>query len=440
MMQAWFEQLCASAFDALQSGEQLSLELHAEDSHFIRINGAKVRQTGSVNDRSLTLTLGLDNKSAGLGLTLSETQQDEEELLASLQNLREEVAQLPDDPYYVAPSGGSQSEAINHGTLLDSDSQIEQLLTPMSGHDITGIYASGRIYRGYANSAGSRHWFESDRFSMDYSLVSADERMVKATYAGVDWDAQAWQAHVEDSVDKLQMLGKPGIKIQPGQYRTFIASAGIADILDMFSWHGLGEGEIRSGGSAFVKMRQQGIQLSEKFTLTEDFSSGQVPRFNALGEVADEKRVLIDQGRLQQTLVSSRTAREYGLESSFAPEEEYLRLPVMQGGELPEKDVLEALGSGVYLSNLHYLNWSDVSGGRITGMTRYACFWVEEGEIKGPIENMRFDDSFYYFFGENLEALTRETPMNPEVGTYEERSLGMTVCPGVLLKAFTFTL
>ena len=32
--------------------------------------------------------------------------------------------------------------------------------------------------------------------------------------------------------------------------------------------------------------------------------------------------------------------------------------------------------------NLHYLNWSDNIGGRITGMTRYACFWVENGEIK----------------------------------------------------------
>jgi len=79
-------------------------------------------------------------------------------------------------------------------------------------------------------------------------------------------------------------------------------------------------------------------------------------------------------------------------------------------------------------------------GGRITGMTRYACFWVEDGEIKGPIENMRFDDSFYNFFGDNLEAVTAEAQINPDVGTYENRSLEMTECPGILLNSFALTL
>jgi predicted Zn-dependent protease len=52
------------------------------------------------------------------------------------------------------------------------------------------------------------------------------------------------------------------------------------------------------------------------------------------------------------------------------------------------------------------LNWSDQSGGRITGMTRYAFFWVENSEFIAPIENLRFDDSIYDFLGEKLEAFT----------------------------------
>mgnify|MGYP007051336891 CR=1 len=120
------------------------------------------------------------------------------------------------------------------------------------------------------------------------------------------------------------------------------------------------------------------------------------------GEVAPELIELIREGELVNTLVSSRSAREFGVESNFATEDEGLRSPVMAAGDLPESEVLQALGTGVYLSNLHYLNWSDVAGGRITGRTRYACFWVENGEIAGPIENMRFDDSFYHFFGEHL--------------------------------------
>ena len=112
----------------------------------------------------------------------------------------------------------------------------------------------------------------------------------------------------------------------------------------------------------------------------------------------------------------------------------------MSGGELKESDVLKEIDTGLYLGNLHYLNWSDNVGGRITGMTRYACFWVENGEIVAPIENMRFDDSLYNFFGNNLESVSEDVIFNPETGSYNSRSLGGTYCPGILLSSFSLTL
>ena len=138
--------------------------------------------------------------------------------------------------------------------------------------------------------------------------------------------------------------------------------------------------------------------------------------------------------------MSTRTAKEYGVETNHASEGEELRAPSMLPGNLSEDDILKALGTGVYLSNLHYLNWSDRIGGRITGMTRYACFWVEDGKIVAPIENMRFDDSIYNFLGENLEAVTDKPLVNPDVGTYEGRELSAVICPGILLKSFALTL
>jgi predicted Zn-dependent protease len=73
-------------------------------------------------------------------------------------------------------------------------------------------------------------------------------------------------------------------------------------------------------------------------------------------------------------------------------------------------------------------------------MTRYACFWVENGELVAPIENLRFDDSIYDFFGENLEALTDFRSFIPSTGTYGKRSLGGILASGMLVKDFTFTL
>ncbi|MDF5731014.1 MAG: metallopeptidase TldD-related protein, partial [Rhizonema sp. PD38] len=102
--------------------------------------------------------------------------------------------------------------------------------------------------------------------------------------------------------------------------------------------------------------------------------------------------------------------------------------------------ILPTLDTGLYVSNLHYLNWSDRPTGRITGMTRYACFWVENGEIISPIENLRFDESLYRFWGENLLELTNFQEFIPEVATYKSRQLGGSMVPGMLVKDFTYTL
>ncbi len=144
----------------------------------------------------------------------------------------------------------------------------------------------------------------------------------------------------------------------------------------MFSWQGVSEANIRQGSSAFIKMRDEDTKLSPIFSLNEDFRPGLVPRFNERGEIALENLSIIEKGNLINTMVSSRTAKEYKVESNNASGEEYLRAPKMAAGILTDDNVLNELGTGLFLSNLHYLNWSDNIGGRITGLTRYACFWA----------------------------------------------------------------
>ena len=37
------------------------------------------------------------------------------------------------------------------------------------------------MYRGNSNSLGQEHWFETESFSLDYSLVATNHQMVKGT-------------------------------------------------------------------------------------------------------------------------------------------------------------------------------------------------------------------------------------------------------------------
>ena len=103
-------------------------------------------------------------------------------------------------------------------------------------------------------------------------------------------------------------------------------------------------------------------------------------------------------------------------------------------------EILKEIGTGLYISDLHYLNWSDRESARITGMTRYACFYVENGKLVAPIEDLRFDESYYHIFGEGLMGLTKNTYIIPRTGSYFEREIGGMQVPGMIVDQFKFTL
>ena len=439
-MQENFKRLSDNLFQLLSNQETLMLSLSAENSHFCRLNQSKVRQIGEVQDMQLSLSIINNNRICHGSITLTNNfDTDLEKSSQELNRLKSEVKQLPEDPYLVMPSKADSIIDINKGQLLKPKDVVESITPIISSVDLAGIWASGNIYRGCSNSLGLFHWFETDTFSLDFSLITKSERMVKGTFAGNEWNQKDYESYMHNSIEKLELLKRDSVKIDPGDYRTYIAPAGVSDILDMFSWNCIGEASIRQGQSALIKLREN-KKLSNCFSLEEDFSSGFVPRFNSMGEIAPEVLNIIDNGILRNTLISSRTAKEYNLNSNFASDGEYLRSPKMNSGDLEENNILNQLGTGLYLSNLHYLNWSDNLGGRITGMTRYACFWVENGEFVAPIENMRFDDSIYNFFGENLEAVSQNLEYIPSVGSYEQRSIGGSMCPGILLDSFKLTL
>ena len=139
-------------------------------------------------------------------------------------------------------------------------------------------------------------------------------------------------------------------------------------------------------------------------------------------------------------LVSPRTAKEYGIETNGAGEDEAMQSMAISGGALDESEALSALDTGLAIGNLHYLNFSDRPSGRITGLTRFATFWVERGKIVAPVNVMRFDDTLYRLLGSHLEALTREPQWTMDTRTYGARSVQTSRVPGALVAKMAFTL
>ena len=436
-----FNRLFEYLLDEMKPGEEFSFKLNRERSQFTRFNRAKVRQTGIVTDGWVELTL-MDNQRSGFRVfpVSGNWEVDSKQAFSSLQDLREELPLLPIDPYLVLPSGDETTREIHSGNLLADEDVAKTILEAVTELDFTGFYAGGIISQGYADSGGKKHWFSTETFTLDYSIFTNSGQAVKDFYAGNNWDNQVYIDKISQAKQQLELLSRPSKKIPRGHYRTYFAPAAVSELLTMLSWGGLSEADLQQGNSALALLAGGKNKLSPNFSLQDIFKTGLVPRFNHWGEIAPLDLDLIEKGSLLNTLINSRSAVEYDKDTNGANSSESLRCPEVSRGSLATDAILSTLGTGLYVSNLHYLNWSDRPSGRITGMTRYACFWVENGEIVAPIEDLRFDDSLYRFWGDSLIDFTDKWEFIPEVGTYENRQLGGSMVPGMLVEDFTYTL
>ena len=441
-LQEQFNRFGKSFFELLKTGEHARLSLAAEETQFTRMSRGRVRQIGQVTDAVLNVQYISPNQSASeIVVPFASSANALSELARSvLDRARNQTQGTPIDPYVNIPKEKTSSEVNYKGKILRQDEIVDALLGGLQAQDdLVGIYAGGTSVAALLDSAGTHHWFSSDTFYVDYSMWMQNGRAIKSGYAGRDWTQKEYLATVDAARERLAVLSRPAKVLTPGAYRVFLAPSATSELLNMFSWGAVSEGALQRNDSPLCALRRGEKQFSKLFSLSENYQLGLSPRFTGVGELSPEVVPLIEKGRFIQALCSARTAREYGVTANGSSSES-LRTPDMGTGALATKDALKELGTGLYLSDLHYLNWSDMIHGRVTGMTRYGCLWVENGVPVGPIQDMRFDETIFRCFGSELVAVTREAEIIPETSTYVRRSLGGARVPGMLIGQFNFTL
>jgi len=425
---------------AVTPTERFTLSYNAEASDFIRFNHAKVRQAGQVQQASVYFKLIEDGRHADLNLTLSgDSDVDRQRLSDALKQLRETLPLLPADPYLLLNDDAWQSSNVQDLPLPDSAHVVEQIAQLGEGLDLVGIYAAGPIYRGFASSSGARGWHQANSFNFDWSLFHENGQAVKANYAGHQWDDAAFSSRFALAREQLTFLGQPARTLAPGQYRAYLAPAALEEVTGMLCWGGFSAQSLADKTSPLQRLYDGQAALSPLVSIDEQVSGSLSPAFSGEGYPRSDL-ALVAEGAARDRLVDSRSAAEYGLTANGAGWGESPSALSMSGGSLALDDVLKELGTGLYISNLWYLNFSDRTAGRMTGMTRFATFWVEDGKIKAPVSTMRFDDSVYSLLGSALEQLTTQRELILSTSTYSQRQTASNLLPGALVSRLTLTL
>ncbi|MHB2017029.1 MAG: TldD/PmbA family protein [Candidatus Xenobia bacterium] len=439
-MQTCFYELADYLGTLLRGEEIYTASYKAEDSEFARFNQAQVRQAGNVVQQEISLELISGRRHAKAATTLSgEADTDRERLRREVADLREMLPHLPDDPFLDYATELRSSERVGENQLPNARETVREVLDAGQGTDMVGIFASGGIYTGFANSLGQRNWHATYSYNLDWSLYHREDKAVKSGYSGFEWKPQVYRDKMGQAREQLSLLSRPARTIEPGRYRVYLSPVALSSIVNVLSWRAFGLRDARTRRTALLKMLE-GAQVDSRVHVLENTEGGIAPDFQTAGYIKPGRVPLIEGGCFRQPLASPRTAREYNVPTNGANDEEMPESVEIRPGGLPSEEILRSLEKGIYINNLWYLNYSDLPACRLTGMTRFACFWVEGGEIQQPLNVMRFDETFYRMFGDRLIDLTQEQDFILSPYTYGGRNTGSYRLPGALIDEFTFTL
>ncbi len=105
---------------------------------------------------------------------------------------------------------------------------------------------------------------------------------------------------------------------------------------------------------------------------------------------------------------------------------------IMEGGDASLEDLIKSTEKGILVSRLWYIRMVDPQTLLLTGLTRDGTFYIENGQIKFPVKNFRFNESPVIMLN-NVEALGK-----PERSISVE-SYRSYLVPPMKIRDFTFT-
>ena len=104
----------------------------------------------------------------------------------------------------------------------------------------------------------------------------------------------------------------------------------------------------------------------------------------------------------------------------------------MAGGTKSTADLVKSTQKGILVTRTWYIRMVDPQTVLLTGLTRDGTFYIENGEIKHPVKNFRFNESPVIMLN-NIEELGKPIRL-----TGDESPFVMMI-PPMKLRDFTFS-
>ncbi|MBC6942919.1 MAG: TldD/PmbA family protein [Xanthomonadales bacterium] len=353
----------------------------------------------------------------------------------------EELARLaPENPefmppidkqsYRASPTFNANSAAV---TPQYRASVAAACIEPCRKDKLTaaGFFSDGHSFTATANSKGNFGYQQSSGMDFTCTVRTDDGKgsgWVARNLADVaQFDAKS---EIRTAIDKAKR-SVDARALEPGKYTVIMEPAATAGLISfmMFNFDARQADE----GRSFLSKKGGGNKLGEKLfdervTMIADpwDPAAAVLPWDQSG-LARERTTLIDKGKINYLHYSRYWAQKQGKKAVGQPGN-----LIMLGGDKSTADLVKSTKKGVLVTRTWYIRMVDPQTVLLTGLTRDGTFYIEDGEIKYPIKNFRFNESPAIMLN-NIEEIGKPV----RVG--DDESPFVMLIPPMKIRDFTFT-
>ncbi len=352
----------------------------------------------------------------------------------------EELAQLaPENPEYMpflGPQNYPESKTFIPATAAINpkqrvDAVAESLQIAKTGNlTAAGFYDNTAGFSAMMNSKGLFAYNTATNVNFNVTVRTPDGKGSGYASKGYN-DVTKLDVAAATKIAAQKAAASAAAKaIEPGKYTVILEPAAAIVLLEnlFFNFDARSADEGRSFISLPGGKTKLGQKLvDERVTIYSDPQNPDLPTSTWSGDGRPQEKVgWIEKGVVKNLFYSRYWAQKKGVKAVSQPDG-----VIMEGGTASLQDLIKSTEKGILVTRLWYIRSVDPQTLLLTGLTRDGTFYIENGEIKFPVKNFRFNESPVIMLN-NLEALGEpERTVSGESGMH-------AMIPPMKIRDFTF--
>ena len=425
---------------------QKVLKYSKADECEINISGEKrgniryARNEVSTSGAQITQNLVVQS-SFGKKVGVATTNEFSDEAFEKVVRQSEELAQLaPENPEYMGvltpqqykKSSGFFDSTANITPDFRADAVAKSLeLSRTQNLAAAGFWEDTQGYSAMLNSKQLFAYYPST--DVNFSLTVRTNDGTGSGYVARGYsDVSKLDTEAATRIAIQKSTGSVGAKaLEPGKYTVILEPTAAAVLLENIFYNM--DARSADEGRSFLSKQGGKTKLGEKIvdervTIYSDPANPDLPSAPWAGDGQPMERVnWIEKGVVKNMAYSRYWAQKKGVKAIPFPNN-----MIVAGGTATLEEMIASTKQGILVTKLWYIREVDPQTLLLTGLTRDGTFYIENGKIKHPVKNFRFNESPVIMLN-NLETLGKPERV---VSTESNQNYMM---PPMKIREFTFS-